>query len=184
VGQCEARLRCNPSALPTSLNNDLSRIGDDGTRDSLRGRRQPDKSTPRDAHRRAAGAFKPATVYQRHRALALFFKCLAEEDVVRESPMRRMKPPSVPETPRPGLSESNLRKLLAACEGTSTRSISQLARQYWRRPEPAGRPSMPSFETSPPHHTRSLGHDQGRQSGRLPPRQSLLACEDELRSLG
>jgi hypothetical protein len=48
----------------------------------------------------------------------LFFKWLEGQGVVRESAIRRMKPPSVPETPVPVLPKANLRKLLAACEGT------------------------------------------------------------------
>ncbi len=63
--------------------------------------------------------FKPATVSQRYRALAQFFKWLEEEGELRESPMRRMKPPAVPEAPVPVLTESDVRKLLRACEGAN-----------------------------------------------------------------
>jgi site-specific recombinase XerD len=61
--------------------------------------------------------FKPATAHNRYRGLQSFFKWLEEEGEIRESPMLRMKPPRVPETPPDVLREPELRKLLAACEG-------------------------------------------------------------------
>ncbi|MGH9224453.1 MAG: tyrosine-type recombinase/integrase, partial [Acidimicrobiales bacterium] len=40
-----------------------------------------------------------------------------EEGEITASPMARMKPPTVPESPVPVLSDDELRRLLAACEG-------------------------------------------------------------------
>lgn len=61
---------------------------------------------------------KPATGSQRFRSLQQFFKWLKEEGELRESPMANMRPPHVPEAPPPVLREPELRRLLAACEGT------------------------------------------------------------------
>lgn len=47
----------------------------------------------------------PATVNNRYRSLQAFFRWLAEEDELRESPMARMRPPKVPERPVPVLRE-------------------------------------------------------------------------------
>jgi site-specific recombinase XerD len=63
--------------------------------------------------------FKPATASQRYRALAQLFKWLAEEGEIRDNPFNRMKPPTVPESPVPVISDDDLRKLLAACDGPS-----------------------------------------------------------------
>ncbi len=60
--------------------------------------------------------FKPATASQRYRALAQFFKWLAEEGEIRENPFARMKPPRVPESPAPVISDEHLTKLIKACE--------------------------------------------------------------------
>jgi site-specific recombinase XerD len=62
--------------------------------------------------------FKPATASQRYRALAQFFKWMAGEGEIDDNPFLRMKPPTVPESPVPVISETDLRKLLAACDGT------------------------------------------------------------------
>ncbi len=60
--------------------------------------------------------WKPATANNRFRGLQSFFKWLADEGEISESPMARMKPPRVPENPPPVLQESELRALLATCE--------------------------------------------------------------------
>ncbi len=62
--------------------------------------------------------WKPATANNRYRALQQFFRFLVEEGEIGESPMARMRPPKVPESPPPVLSDDELRALLAACEGT------------------------------------------------------------------
>ncbi len=61
--------------------------------------------------------WKPATASVRYRSLAQFFKWCEEEGEVRESPMARMHPPTVPESPVPVVGDDELRKLLKACEG-------------------------------------------------------------------
>lgn len=61
--------------------------------------------------------FKPATAASKYRSLQQFFRWLLEEGEITESPMRRMRPPHVPEEPVPILSEEQLRSLFKACEG-------------------------------------------------------------------
>jgi site-specific recombinase XerD len=58
---------------------------------------------------------KPTTAHQRYRGIQAFFKWLVEEGEVKESPMRNMKPPRLPELQVPVLSEDDLKKLLATC---------------------------------------------------------------------
>jgi site-specific recombinase XerD len=60
--------------------------------------------------------WKPATAHNRYRALRSFFGWLVDEGEIRESPMARMKPPRLPETPPPVLRDTELRAVLAACE--------------------------------------------------------------------
>ena len=61
--------------------------------------------------------WKPYTALNRYRSIALFFKWLGEEGEIRESPMARMKPPAVPESPPAVLGDDDLRALLKVCEG-------------------------------------------------------------------
>jgi site-specific recombinase XerD len=65
------------------------------------------------------GRRSPATAANRYRALSRFFKFLEEEGEVSASPMARMSPPSLPETPIPVLDDDQLRRLLKACSGTT-----------------------------------------------------------------
>lgn len=60
---------------------------------------------------------RPASAETRFRGLQAFFKWALEEGEVTESPMARMKRPTVPETPPPMLSDEQLRSLLRVCEG-------------------------------------------------------------------
>ncbi len=53
-----------------------------------------------------------SSVATRFRALQQLFKWTTEEGETSDSPMRNMKPPSVPETPVPVVSDDDLRKLL------------------------------------------------------------------------
>lgn len=57
--------------------------------------------------------WKAATANNRFRGLQTFFKWLAEEGEVKESPMARMKPPTVPLGPPDVLREEQLKALLA-----------------------------------------------------------------------
>ncbi len=61
--------------------------------------------------------WKPATAHNRYRSLTTFFRWLAEEGEIPVSPMARMKPPAVPETPPDVLAEEQIRALLKACGG-------------------------------------------------------------------
>ena len=61
---------------------------------------------------------RAASVANRYRSLQQFFRWLADEEEIADSPMARMKPPAVPVQPPPVLAEEQLRRLLKACEGT------------------------------------------------------------------
>jgi site-specific recombinase XerD len=63
--------------------------------------------------------WKPATANNRYRALKRFFGWLVEEGEITESPMERIRPPRVPETPPAVLTQDDLRRLLRVCEGKS-----------------------------------------------------------------
>jgi integrase/recombinase XerC len=58
-----------------------------------------------------------ATASNRYRALKVFYAWMEDEGEVAESPMRRMKPPAVPDQPVDVLTEDHLRRLLAVCAG-------------------------------------------------------------------
>jgi site-specific recombinase XerD len=59
----------------------------------------------------------PATARTRYRSLQQFFRFLMDESVCTISPMLNMKPPAVPESPPPVLTDDELRRLLRVCEG-------------------------------------------------------------------
>lgn len=61
---------------------------------------------------------KPATAATRFRSLRLFWRWCTEEGEVKASPMERMRPPAIPESPVPVIPETDLKKLLRACEGS------------------------------------------------------------------
>jgi site-specific recombinase XerD len=61
---------------------------------------------------------KPATASIRYRSLQQLFRFLEDEGEIAESPMRRMRPPRVPEAPPPVPAARDLRRLLEACEGS------------------------------------------------------------------
>ena len=63
------------------------------------------------------GKWKPATANNRYRGLQTYFGWLVEEGEIKVSPMVRMKPPRIPESPPDILDPDDLRKLLKACEG-------------------------------------------------------------------
>jgi site-specific recombinase XerD len=62
---------------------------------------------------------KPATALARYRSLQQFFRFLVKDEVIAESPMAKMDPPRIPEYEPRVLSEAELQRLLAACEGSS-----------------------------------------------------------------
>ena len=61
--------------------------------------------------------FRPGTAANRHRSLQQLFRWLEDEELVPVSPMAKMRPPAVPEQPVPVLSDDDLRRLLAVCDG-------------------------------------------------------------------
>lgn len=60
----------------------------------------------------------PNTAATYYRSLRVFFKWALDEGEIRESPMRNMKPPNVPEVPAPVLDTDQLSRLLRTCSGT------------------------------------------------------------------
>lgn len=62
---------------------------------------------------------KPATASVRFRAVQQFFRWAVEEGELTESPMARMRPPIIPETPPPVLGADALKALLASMSGKS-----------------------------------------------------------------
>ena len=60
--------------------------------------------------------FKATTAHNRYRGCQAFFRWALDEDLIRESPMARMKPPRLPEAPPAILRDVELRALLAVCE--------------------------------------------------------------------
>jgi site-specific recombinase XerD len=64
--------------------------------------------------------YKPATANNRFRGLQAFFKWLDDEGEIKGSPLAKMKPPRVPETPPAVLRDAELRALLATCERPDT----------------------------------------------------------------
>ena len=61
---------------------------------------------------------RPASAANRYRSLQQFFRWLVDEGEIGESPMLRMHPPTIPETPPPVLTPDQLKRLLAACAGS------------------------------------------------------------------
>jgi site-specific recombinase XerD len=59
----------------------------------------------------------PASAANRYRSLQQFFRWLADEGEIPVSPMARMHPPTIPETPPDVLTPDQLKRLLAACAG-------------------------------------------------------------------
>ncbi|TAL08227.1 MAG: integrase [Chloroflexota bacterium] len=58
----------------------------------------------------------PATAHNRFRGCQAFFAWALEEGEIKSSPMEHMRPPRLPEAPPPVLRDTDLRKLLDACE--------------------------------------------------------------------
>lgn len=62
---------------------------------------------------------RPASAANRYRSLQQFFRWLVDEGEIRESPMAKMRPPSVPETPPPVIQEDEQAALFRVTTGTS-----------------------------------------------------------------
>jgi integrase len=58
-----------------------------------------------------------ATVATRYRGLQQLFKFLEDEGEITVSPMRKMRPPTVPDTPTPILGDAELKRLLKTVDG-------------------------------------------------------------------
>jgi site-specific recombinase XerD len=69
----------------------------------------------------------PATAAIRFRGVQSFFRWAVEEGEIKESPMARMKPPTVPEPSTPMLSGAQLKRLLQTCEGRDFMSRRDMA---------------------------------------------------------
>jgi site-specific recombinase XerD len=65
---------------------------------------------------------KPATAANRYTGVHVWFKWLVEEGELPASPMARMHPPQVPESPPTVLTDEQLRRLFKVCEGTTFKS--------------------------------------------------------------
>jgi site-specific recombinase XerD len=63
------------------------------------------------------GRWKPSTAATRYRDLQALFKWAVDEEELVDSPMARMRPPAQPSVPVPVLSDDELRRLIAACQG-------------------------------------------------------------------
>ena len=59
----------------------------------------------------------PATQAKSYRSAQQLFRWLADDGEIPDSPMRRMRPPAVPEQPVPVIPDEDLAKLLAVCKG-------------------------------------------------------------------
>ncbi|MYV64424.1 tyrosine-type recombinase/integrase [Streptomyces sp. SID2131] len=68
-----------------------------------------------------------SSAHQQFRSLRTFFNWLVDEEELTRSPMRTMKPPSVPEKEVPVIPEESLKKLLATCKGKDFKSRRDLA---------------------------------------------------------
>jgi len=64
-----------------------------------------------------AATRSPATALVRYKSLVQLFRWLVEEDEIDESPMARLRPPAVPETPVPVVDDETVAALLKVCEG-------------------------------------------------------------------
>ena len=60
--------------------------------------------------------WRPKTAQIRYGALMQFFKWCVEEGEISATPMRNMKPPSLPEVPVPVVSDDDLKVLLKTCD--------------------------------------------------------------------
>jgi site-specific recombinase XerD len=71
---------------------------------------------------------KPATAANRFRSLQQLYKWADAESLIDANPMAGLKPPSVPETPVPVVTDEHLRKLLAACAVTGRAPAARTAK--------------------------------------------------------
>jgi len=60
---------------------------------------------------------KPSTAATRYKGLRVFFEWAVRDEEIETSPMAKMKPPAIPETMVPVLTENDMRALIKACGG-------------------------------------------------------------------
>jgi site-specific recombinase XerD len=63
--------------------------------------------------------WKPKTARIRYGNLQQFFKWCVEEGAITDTPMKNVRPPSVPEVPVPIISDDHLRRIFKSVEGTT-----------------------------------------------------------------
>jgi site-specific recombinase XerD len=59
----------------------------------------------------------PATMNQYHRSLQQFFKYLIADDEIKDSPLKNVAPPTIPDVPPAVMSMDTMKALLRACDG-------------------------------------------------------------------
>ena len=136
---------------------------------------------------------KPGTAANRYRSLRQFFRWAVTEGEIAADPMGRIKPPRVPMDPPAVVSEADMRKLLAICQGGRSfddrRDFAILAVLYdtgLRRAELAGLRFDPSDEMRndvdlDQQYLRVVG--KGRRERVVPiGRQATLAMDRYLRA--
>jgi len=136
---------------------------------------------------------RPGTAANRYRSLRQFFRWALEEGEIEADPMARLKPPRVPIDPPAVVSEGDMRKLLASCQGgrpfDDRRDAAILAVLYdtgLRRAELAGLRFDPSDEIRNDvdlgqQYLRVIG--KGRRERVVPiGRQATLALDRYLRA--
>lgn len=64
--------------------------------------------------------WKPATAHNRYAGLQALFRWAVDEELVKASPMAKMRPPKIPETPVPVLRQEQLEALLAVAKRDKT----------------------------------------------------------------
>lgn len=74
-----------------------------------------------------ADGYAAASASVFYRAIKRWFTWLEEEQEIPQSPMRRMKPPKVPETIKPVLSDAQVLAILDACRGSAFVDLRDLA---------------------------------------------------------
>jgi site-specific recombinase XerD len=68
-----------------------------------------------------------STAAKRHTSVSLFFKWCIDDGAITVSPMEKVRPPKVPDTPVPLVTEDDLTKLRKACEGTAPFDLRDMA---------------------------------------------------------
>ena len=64
--------------------------------------------------------WRPATAHNRYAGLQAFFRWAVDEELVKVSPMAKMRPPKIPEAPVPVLRQEQLEALLAVVKRDKT----------------------------------------------------------------